>query len=114
MADSDKNFTGPFQNQKPPKHYFSAPEIIFIQTLTFKNNKPVQKKNKAQHQAAMANVASGQCQLFCLRLNAKAVKQKAGTSSSSRKAQYRQMSYSRTVCKSFPTVKKTIPEKKDN
>ena len=100
--------------QSPQEHYFSAPEIIFIQTLTFKKNKPVQKRNKAQHQAAMAKVASGQRQLSFLRLNANAVKQKAGTSSSSRPAQYRQMSYSRTVCKSFPTVKKTIPEKKDN
>ena len=70
--------------QSPQKHYFSAPGIIFIQTLTFKKNKPVQKRNKAQHQAAMAEVASGQRQLSFLRLNANAVRQKAGTSSSSK------------------------------
>ena len=36
--------------QSHQKHYFSAPGIIFIQTLAFKKNKPVQKRNKAQHQ----------------------------------------------------------------
>ena len=64
--------------QSPQKHYFSAPGIIFIQTLTFKKNKPVQKRNKAQHQAAMAKVASGQRQLSFFKTECKRSQTESG------------------------------------